>query len=142
MVKKYLALALIALTVGLFSTFSTFAQIASNSPVMRLDAKAQEMKEKIQKISVGGDITIIDKKEREFYGVVLRIEDERAVIREVDLKKTIEINYADMKKVLKDYGASRSWDGRRIRPKKHFIGLVVGAAAILVPVALVVASRD
>lgn len=114
----------------------------ANNSSQQLDAKAQEIKDQITKIGARGDITIIGNNRREFYGSILKIEDESVSINEIDQKVIVEIKYRDIKKVRKDYGSSKNRFGNRIRPRKHIIGLIIGAAAILIPVILIASAKD
>jgi len=143
--NKAVICAVLCCTLVMFGIVSTPAQTlpnnASNSS-QQLDTKAQEIKNQITKIGLGGDITIIGNNRREFYGSVLEIKDESVSINEIDQKVIVEIKYRDIRKVRKDYGSSKDRLGNRIRPRKHLIGLIIGAAAILIPVILVVSAKD
>ncbi len=65
----------------------------ANNSSQQLGAKAQEIKDQITKIGAGGDITIIGNNRREFYGSILKIEDESVSINEIDQKVIVEIKY-------------------------------------------------
>jgi hypothetical protein len=127
---------------GIVSTPAQTLPNNANNSSQQLDAKAQEIKNQITKIGLGGDITIIGNNRREFYGSLLEIKDESVSINEIDQKAIVEIKYRDIKKVRKDYGSSKDRLGNRIRPRKHLIGLIIGAVAILIPVILVASAKD
>jgi hypothetical protein len=111
-----------------------------SSASAQLAAESRKIKDQIAKIGSGNDITIVRRDGQEFYGSILSINDESVVVREVDLKANVEINYQDIKKVSKGYGSAKAWNGKRIPPKKHKIGLIAGLAAIVVPVIIVLIS--
>jgi hypothetical protein len=123
------------------STAQTSPNSASNSS-QQLDAKIQEIKDQVTKIGVGGDITIIGNNRREFYGSILKIEDETVSINEIDQKVIVEIKYRDIKKVRKDYGTAKNRFGNRIRPRKQIIALVIVGALLVFPIILLANSKD
>lgn len=139
--KKVLILALFSIALTLLVSFSASAQTRTDDSAT-LDAKAQEIKDKITKIGVGNDITIIDKDGNEFYGSVREIGASSVSINEVDQKVKVEINYVRIKKIHKDYGATRGYGGRRISTRRNLIGLAIAAAALLVPIVIVATSKD
>ncbi|MBX7173483.1 MAG: hypothetical protein K1X72_21120 [Pyrinomonadaceae bacterium] len=115
----------------------------SNNPAAKLDTKAQKVKDEITKIGRFGEITVIDNDGKEFYGSVLEINDNSVKIHEVDLKADMEIKYERIKKIRKGYGDAKAWNGKRIPTRKHILGLVIGAAAIIaVPVIILATSKD
>ncbi len=108
----------------------------------QIDAKAQEIKDQITKIGLRGDITIIGNNRREFYGSILKIEDESVSIDEIDQKVIVEIKYRDIKKVRKDYGSAKNRFGNRIRPRKRLIGIIIASAALLIPIIILANAKD
>jgi hypothetical protein len=114
----------------------------ANITSAQLAADAQKMKEEVVKIGQGNDITIVRRDGQEFYGTISKIEDDFVSISEVDLKAKIEIDYQQIKKVSKGYGHKKAWNGKRIPPRKYAIGLIIGAAAILIPIILVASAKD
>ncbi len=121
-----------------------FAETAMAQTITKAEllANAAKMKEKIVKIGQGNDATLVRRDGKEYYGTLSSIEDEVVLIRDVDLKDTIELNYQEITKVSKGYGERRAWNGKRIPPNKRRIGLIIAAAAIAVPVAIVLASMS
>jgi hypothetical protein len=113
-----------------------------NSNTAQLSAMAQKMKDRVVKIGQGNDVTIVRNDGQEFYGTISKIEDDFVSISEVDLKTNVEINYQQIKKVSKGYGHKRALNGKRIPPRKYAIGLIIGAAAILIPIIIVASSKD
>lgn len=115
----------------------------SNNPAAKFDAKSQKVKDEITKIGRFGEITVIDNDGKEFYGSVLEINDNSVKIHEVDLKADMEIKYERIKKIRQGYGDAKAWNGKRIPTRRHILGLVIGAAAIIaVPVIILATSKD
>ncbi len=52
-------------------------------------AKPEKLRKQVEKIGVGGKITVIRLDERDFYGKVSNIEADGFQIEEVDLKQTV-----------------------------------------------------
>lgn len=138
--KKVLTAVLYCVFLTLFGVISATAQTPTGEAAEQLDAKAQEAKNKIVKIGVGNDITIVDKDGNEFYGSVKEIGASSVSINEVDQKVKVEINYVRIKKVRKDYGATRGYNGKRFSPRRSFIGLAIGAAVIIIIPAIILAT--
>jgi len=113
-----------------------------NEAAIKLAAETKKIKEQISKIGPVKDVTIIRRDGQEFYGRIEKIEDDFVVIYDVDLKAKVEIHFEDIKQVSKGYGHTRAWNGKRIPPKKRQIGLIIGLAAIVVPIILLAAARD
>ncbi len=86
---------------GIVSTPAQALPNKADDSSPQLDAKAQEIKDQITKIGLRGDITIIGNNRREFYGSILKIEDESVSINEIDQKVIVEIKYRDIKKFAK-----------------------------------------
>lgn len=130
----------------LVSIISVSAQTTpdnSNQPTAKIDEKINKIKDDINKIGKWGEITIIDTDSKEFYGSVLEINNDSVKIHDVDQKADIEIKYQRIKKVRKGYGDARGWSGKRIPNRRHILGLVIGAAAVIViPIAILASSKD
>jgi hypothetical protein len=107
------------------------------------DSQMEKVKAKVAKIGLGKEVTVTLSGGDEYHGAIKSVAADSFVIYEVDLKQPLEFKYAEVKTVQSGYGHSRDLYGRRIPPRKQRIGLIVGLAAILVPVILVVAgSRE
>src|SRR5262245_13939066 len=113
-----------------------------NDAAIKLAAETKKAKEQISKIGPGNDVTIVRRDGQEFYGRIEKIEDDLVAIYDVDLKAKVEIRFEQIKQVSKGYGHTRAWNGKRIPPKKRRIGLMVGLAALVVPIILVAAAKD
>jgi hypothetical protein len=107
------------------------------------DSQTEKINAKVGKIGMGKDATVTMRSGDDYHGSIKSIAADSFVIYEVDLKQPLEFKYAEVKRVQSGYGHSRDLHGRRIPPHKQRIGLIVGLAAILVPVIVVVAgSRE
>ncbi|GEM_PF-3229890 len=111
----------------------------SNQSAKKVDQQSEKIKKKIEKIGLGNDITLVLTGGREFYGSVKSIETDTVLIYEVDTKQLIEIKYVEINKVWKGYGGV-GFNGKRIKPSKQKIGLIVGLAAIFIPVIIALRS--
>ncbi len=112
----------------------------TNNSATQLDAQTQKVKNQIEKIGQGKDITIVTKNGKTFYGSVAIIEADFVLFSDVDRNNVAEIKYQDIKKVRKSYGINRDLNGNRIPPKKNLIGLLIGTAAIAIPIIIVIVS--
>jgi hypothetical protein len=130
-----------ALAVGKVVLVEAQTPQKSDDEIRRAE-ETKNIKERIGKIGRGKDVTIVRRDGREFYGRIESIEDDRVSIYEVDLKAKVEINFDQIKKVSKGYGNSRAWNGKRIPPKKHMIGLLIGIGAIILPIILLASQKD
>ena len=128
---------LIGFLVSVISLAGTSA-MAQSAP----SSDAEKIKAKVTKIGIGNEVTVIVLNRDEYHGSISSVDSNSFTIDEVDLKQPIVMKYAEVKKVQTGYGHSRDWTGRRIPPRKHAIGLAIAAAAILIPVILVVGARN
>jgi len=133
--KKILATTLAILIVGLGGANAARAQAA-------LDPQAEKIKTKVNKIGVGRDVTVRLKTDDEYHGSVRTVTADGFTVYEVDLKQSLDLKFTDVKKVQEGYGHSRDRHGRRIPPSKLLIGLLIGAAAIIVPIVIMVGAKD
>ncbi len=118
------------------------AQTMPNNPVP-LNAKTQKIKDEITKIGRWGEITIIDKDSKEFYGSVLAVNENSVQIHDVDLKADVEIKYERIKKIRKGYGDDKNVYGKRIPNKTRFWGFIIGVGvAVVLPIVLVANMKD
>jgi hypothetical protein len=100
-----------------------------------LDPKSEEIRRKVEKIGVGGRITVIRHDGIEHYGTVRKIDATTFEVAEVDIKQPVVDAYADVKKVRHGYGGFNPISGKRPNP---LWGWVAGAA-IFVPLIIAVA---
>src|SRR5262249_44014970 len=92
----------------------------------------QAVKDYVQKIGQGKDVTVMLFSGVEYYGAISKIESDSFEIAEVDLKQMVAISYADVYIVEKGYGEMNSSTGTRrkgptMRP--FWIFVAVGVAS-------------
>jgi hypothetical protein len=90
------------------------------------------VKDYVQKIGQGKNVTVIMFSGVEYYGAISKIEQDSFEIAEVDLKQTVAISYADAYIVEKGYGEMNSSTGtRRKGPtmRSFWILVAVGVAS-------------
>src|SRR5262245_7831701 len=103
-----------------------------NSPAS--ERQIQTVKDYVQKIGQGKDVTVILFSGFEYYGAVSKIEPDDFEIAEVDLKQMVAISYADVYIVEKGYGKMNSYTGtRRKGPtmRSFWIFVAVGVASTI-----------
>jgi hypothetical protein len=92
---------------------------------VQLPPPAQKIQDSVNKIGIGGRITVILTSGEERYGSVSDIGNTSFEIVEVDLRQKMTIDYTDVKKVRSNYGGKNYISGKRPDPKW---GLIAGAA--------------
>ena len=135
-------LAVLALLAILITrNYLCFAQTnpANPSPIkqVRVD-KLEKLKNQVEKIGIGGKITVIRLDGRDFYGSVSSIEADGFQINEVDLKQRVGFKYAELKKVRKGDGEKNLISGNRVNPRRGWLyGIaIVGTLFVILGVAL------
>ena len=113
---------------------------APSSP--QADSEIEKIKAKVNKIRIGKDLTVNLKGGGEYYGSLQNIDADSFKIYEVDLKQLLEIKYSEVKSLSKGYGHSRAINGKRISPRKQWIALGALAGVLLIPILIVVTSKD
>jgi hypothetical protein len=88
------------------------------------------VKDYVQKIGQGKDVTVILSSGVEYYGAISKIEPDSFEIAEVDLKQMVAISYADVYKVEKGYGEMNSSTGTRQKGLKSRSMLIVMIAGL------------
>lgn len=125
----------------LLGVVPTAAQ-TNNQSSATLDEGAQGVKNQIVQIGERGDITIVGKNKREFYGSVREIKDESVSIDEIDQNAIVEIKYQDIKKIRKGYGSSKNRFGNRIPTHRNIIAIAALTGLILLPIILLANAKD
>lgn len=133
--------ALVCLALLITSNRLCFAQTnpANSSQTKQTKtAKSDKIKKQVEKIGVGGKITVIRLDERDFYGKVSNIETDGFQIEEVDLKQTLAFKYAEVKKIKSGEGEKNLITGKRANPKRGWIyGVAIfGTLAVLLAIGL------
>jgi hypothetical protein len=139
---RYKLLATLAfLAIFMTSNHLCFAQTnpANSSQTKQIKtAKLEKLKKQVEKIGVGGKITVIGLDERDFYGKVSNIETDGFQIVDVDSKQIIAFKYAEVKKIKTGDGEKHLITGKRFNPKKGWLyGIAIfGTLAVLLAIGL------
>ncbi|HEY0324039.1 MAG TPA: hypothetical protein VGC66_24030 [Pyrinomonadaceae bacterium] len=125
-------------------TQGTTATSSAAQKPPQLDDKARKVKRTVEKIGVGGKITLYLKNGENLYGSVVRYDEEGVQITEVDLKQVITVQYKNIKKVREDYTNPNIFTGKRNNPPKGIrIGVLAAALAFaFLPIIVVLSSKD
>lgn len=118
---------------------------AASVPPAKLDDRARKVKRTVEKIGVGGRLTLYLKNGDELYGSVVSYTEDGVQITEVDLKQVLTIQYRNVKKVREDYGKRDLLTGKRSNPPKGFkIGVAVGLlfVAVGLPIIALAGMKD
>jgi len=92
---------------------------------VQLPSPAQKIRDSVDKIGIGGRITVILNNGEERYGSVTDVGNTSFEIVEVDLRQKVTIDYTDVKKVRRNYGGKNYISGKRPNP---MWGLIAGVA--------------
>jgi hypothetical protein len=112
--RRYFQVAAITFALIFANSAAVYCQSPQNSPASA--PQIQIVKDQVQKIGMGEDVTVILFSGVEYYGAISKIEQGSFEIAEVDLKQMVAISYADVKKVEKGYGAMNSSGKRQNNP--------------------------
>jgi hypothetical protein len=118
---------------------------ATQVPPAKLDDKARKIKRTVEKIGVGGRLTLYLRNGDELYGSVVSLDDESLQVTEVDLKQVLTIQYRNVKKVREDYGKRDIFTRKRTNPPRGFkIGAAVAALflAVGLPIIALASMKD
>jgi len=128
--RRYFQVAAITFALIFAHSAPAYCQSPQNNPASA--PQIQTVKDYVQKIGKGEDVTVILLSGVEYYGAISKIEEDDFEIAEVDLKQMVAISYADVYMVEKGYGEMNPSTGtRRKGPKMRsfWIFAAVGAAA-------------
>ena len=95
-------------------------------------AKTIKIESKIRRIGIRADATVKLLSGKTYHGFINRIDDEEFEMSEVDLKTNVVVRYDQVKKVESGYG-NKGPLGNRVGKKGRRIGLIIGLAAIAIP---------
>jgi hypothetical protein len=134
--RTFLAI-LACLTILISSNNFCLAQ-ANSAGSSQKNTKLEKLKKQVEKIGVGGKITVIRLDKNDFYGTVTNIEPDSFQIKEIDLKQTLTFKYTEVKKIKTGDGQKNLITGKRKNPKKGWlIGVAIfGTLAAVLAVAL------
>ncbi len=104
--------------------------------------QTDKIESKIRKIGIRSNVTVKLHNGKTYHGFINRIDDQQFEMSEVDLKTSIVVRYDEVRKVESGYG-QKGLLGNRVGKNGRRIGLIVGLAAIAVPIIIVGTSiRD
>ncbi len=130
---------LLCLLLSLLQGLPAFAMQNQPQSPSALSAAAQKVAEQVQKVPLGGKLTVRKLDGTEYHGHLEAIAAQDFTFTEVDLKQTFTLSYDEVAQVRKNYGG-KGIGGKRVNPRNS---LIVGAALGAVLVALIVAAaRD
>jgi hypothetical protein len=136
---RYFQTFAIAFALVFANTAPAFCQSPQNNPAP--PSQTQIVKEQVQKIGTGENVTVIMLSGLEYYGAISKIESDSFEIAEVDLKQYVTIAYADVRKVETEYGVITSSTGKRHKGSRAgLIVLLVGVGTGVV-VAILALTR-
>src|SRR5262249_60809096 len=109
--RRYFQVAAITYALMIANSAAVYCQSPQNSPAS--ERQIQSVKDYVQKIGQGKDVTVILFSGVEYFGAISKIEPDDFEIAEVDLKQMVAISYADVYIVEKGYGELNSSTGTR-----------------------------
>jgi hypothetical protein len=128
--RRYFQVAAITFALIFANSAPAYCQSPQNNPASA--PRIQTVKDQVQKIGKGEDVTVTLLSGVEYYGAISKIEPDGFEIAEVDLKQMVPISYADVYKVEKGYGDMNSSTGTRrkgVSSRSFWILMVVGIAS-------------
>ena len=128
--RRYFQVAAITFALIFANSAAVYCQSPQNSPDSA--SRIQTVKDYVQKIGQGKNVTAILFSGVEYYGAIGKIEPDGFEIGEVDLKQMVAISYADLYRVEKGYGDMNSSTGTRqkgVSSRSFWIFVAVGVAS-------------
>src|SRR5262245_66247403 len=112
--RRYIQVAAITFALIFANSAAVYCQSPQNSPASA--PRIQTVKDQVQKIGKGEDVTVILFSGVEYYGAISKIEEDSFEIAEVDLKQMVAISYEDVKRVERGSGEMRCVGKRQNDP--------------------------
>ena len=103
--RRYFQVAAITFALIFANIAAVYCQSPQNSPAS--ERQIQTVKDYVQKIGQGKDVTVILFSGVEYYGAISKIEPDSFEIAEVNLKQMVAISYADVMRVGRGYSEMR-----------------------------------
>jgi hypothetical protein len=123
---RYFQAAAIAFAMIFANSAQVYCQSPQNNPPS--SSRIRIVKDQVQTLGVGEDVTVILFSGLEYYGAISKIEADSFEIDEIDLRQIVPVTYANVKKVEKGYGKMNSSSGRR--QKKSHAAMILWVAGI------------
>jgi hypothetical protein len=102
--------------------------------------QADQIRQRVGRIGVLGNVTVSVAGGPEYYGAVSRIGSDDFSINEVDQRREITLRYADVRRIREGYGATRNIRGQRIHPRTKLLVAVAVIGGLLALVFIALAS--
>jgi|SRR6266540_3595471 len=125
---RYFHVATITFALIFANSAPAYCQSPQNKPAS--SSQIRKVKDQIRKIGIGEDVTVVLFSGLEYYGTISKIESDSFEIDEVDLRQTVAIAYAGVRKVEKGYGKMNSSAGKRQKRLKSRSGLILMVAGV------------
>jgi hypothetical protein len=106
-----------------------------------IPSQVQKVKDRVQKLGIAEDVTVILLGGREYYGAISKMGPDSFEIAEVDLKQRMTFNYKDVKKVRKGYGRQSIVTGKRVNPRSNLIAFIAVAGFLLIGIPILLATQ-
>jgi hypothetical protein len=103
--------------------------------------QTDKIESKIRRIGVRADVTVKLHNGKTYHGFINHIDDEQFEVSEVDLKTTIVVRYDEVERVESGYG-QKGLLGNRVGKKGRRVGLIIGLAAIAIPLIIVASTIE
>jgi hypothetical protein len=107
--------------------------------------QVDKIRRDVQKIGVGGQITVYQIRGNTLHGTVTKINQDEFEIAEVDLGQIITIRYRDVKKVRSGIGRINLFTGKRTNPSRGVKIAAIAAGlfmALVLPIIIVANAKD
>lgn len=110
-----------------------------------VDRNAENVRSAVEKIGIGRKITVFLANGDVFHGTIAKIELNEFQIAEVDMQRTLTIQYKEVKKTRSGYGGINLFTGARAHPPRAArIAAVAGALFLVLglPILLLATTKD
>jgi hypothetical protein len=121
-------------------TFHVSAMQSGNSSSSQHDAASQKVMHQVQRIPLGGKLTVRMMDGTEYHGNLQATTSDDFTFDEVDMKRTLTLQYGEVAQVSKNYGG-KGIGGNRVNPKRS-LGVVTVIVGVIVTVLAVALSKD
>ena len=122
---------------ALLQAFQLSAMQSGTSPSSQRDTASQKVVREVEKVHLGGKLTVRMMDGTEYHGHLQAITSNDFTFNEVDLKRTLTLPYSEVVQVSKNYGG-KGIGGKRVNPKRSLIvvTIIVGVFVTVLAVAI------
>lgn len=107
-----------------------------------LSPSAAKIRTAIRSLSPGAAVTILMKGRPSYHGDLVETSDRSFLLYEVDARRTLTVQYEDVKKIRRGYGGYNSISGRHVDPLHRRIAVIAIAGALVAIVLAVALAKD